>query len=54
MNVELIDYMGSDLRVIDAARVSFDKKSEWEVMKDNDGTVKNVLNNKDHRMSLWL
>lgn len=28
--VELVDHMGSDLTVVDAARVSFDKKSEWE------------------------
>ena len=54
MNVELIDYMGSDLCIIDAARVSFDKKSEWETMKDNDGTVKTVLNNKDARLLKYL
>lgn len=30
MKAELIDYMGSDLRVVDAARVSFNKASEWE------------------------
>jgi thymidylate synthase (FAD) len=28
--VELIDYMGSDLSVVNAARVSFNKESEWE------------------------
>lgn len=54
MNVELIDYMGSDLSVIDAARVSFDKKSEWDTIKDADGTVKNVLNNKDARLLKYL
>mgnify|MGYP000698680118 CR=1 FL=1 len=31
MKVDLIDYMGSDLTVANAARVSFDKQSEWEV-----------------------
>jgi thymidylate synthase (FAD) len=31
MSVELIDYMGSDLSVVDAARVSFHKQSLWEV-----------------------
>lgn len=31
MNVTLIDHMGSDLSVCNAARVSFDKTSEWEV-----------------------
>ena len=31
MQAELIDYMGSDLTVVNAARVSFDKESEWEI-----------------------
>lgn len=30
MKAELIDHMGSDLSVVNAARVSFDKVSEWE------------------------
>ena len=30
MKAELIDAMGSDLTVVNAARVSFDKESEWE------------------------
>lgn len=30
ITVELIDHMGTDLSVVDAARVSFAKKSEWE------------------------
>lgn len=30
MKVELIDHMGSDLSVVNAARVSFSKESEWE------------------------
>lgn len=54
MNVELLDYMGSDLTVVDAARVSFDKKSEWESIKDNDGVTKKVLNNKDARLLKYL
>ena len=29
-NVTLIDHMGSDLSVVNAARVSFDKQSDWE------------------------
>lgn len=29
MKVSLIDYMGSDLSIVNAARVSFNKKSEW-------------------------
>ena len=31
MKVEYIDHMGSDLSVVNAARVSFDKESEWDV-----------------------
>lgn len=30
MNVEYIDHMGSDLAVVDAARVSFAKQSAWD------------------------
>lgn len=41
MNVELIDNMGSDLTVVNAARVSFDKGSEWNFWND-DGVVKNT------------
>lgn len=29
MNVELVDKLGSDLTVVNAARVSFDKQSDW-------------------------
>lgn len=29
MKAELIDHMGSDLSIVNAARVSFDKESEW-------------------------
>lgn len=34
MKVELIDRMGSDLSVVDAARVSFAKKSRWDWIDD--------------------
>ncbi len=30
MKVDLIDVMGDDLRVVNSARVSFDKESDWE------------------------
>lgn len=30
MSVDYVDHMGTDLSVVNAARVSFDKKSEWE------------------------
>ena len=29
MQAEYVDHMGDDLRVVDSARVSFDKKSDW-------------------------
>jgi thymidylate synthase (FAD) len=31
MSVELVDSMGSDLSVVNAARVSFNKESDWEI-----------------------
>lgn len=31
MQVTLVDHMGSDLSVVNAARVSFDKESDWEL-----------------------
>lgn len=34
MHVELLDHMGSDLDVANAARVSFDKESAWELHHD--------------------
>lgn len=34
ITAELLDYMGDDLAVANAARVSFNKESEWEVLCD--------------------
>ncbi len=31
---ELVDYMGTDLTVVNAARVSFNKQSDWEYELD--------------------
>lgn len=36
MKVELIDHMGSDLSVVNAARVSFNKQSDWDYEQDPD------------------
>ena len=36
MKAELIDFMGDDLAVVNAARVSFDKESEWVDATDGD------------------
>lgn len=46
--VELIDHMGDDLRVVNAARVSFDKESDWE------GGIENVLKYSDDRLLRYL
>ena len=56
MNVELIDYMGSDLSVVNAARVSFAKKSELEwVEKENSSTVyEQTLKDKDKKLINYL
>ena len=34
MEVRLVDHMGSDLSVVNAARVSFAKTSEWDSIPD--------------------
>jgi thymidylate synthase (FAD) len=50
-----IDHMGSDLSVVNAARVSFGKQSEWEVDYDNDMfTGQNVLSERDAKLIRYL
>lgn len=49
MKVELIDHMGSDLRVVNAARVSFDKASQMTGLK-----VDKVLSDKDEKLIHYL
>ena len=53
MEVTLIDSMGSDLTVVNAARVSFNKESEWEIITPA-GPVENVLTEKDERLINYL
>lgn len=50
MKVELLDYCGSDLKTVNAARVSFNKKSKWEV-GDNDSYD---LSTKDQKLINYL
>jgi thymidylate synthase (FAD) len=38
MEVGFVDVMGSDLTVVNAARVSFDKASDWEDLSHDDGS----------------
>ena len=57
MKAEYIDHMGSDLTVVNAARVSFDKESEWEY--EIDGTFTSVeitqsLSERDDRLVHYL
>lgn len=48
-HVELITYMGSDLTVVNAARVSYDKESDWEYADDRP-----MLSEKDIRLINYL
>lgn len=55
MKAELIDYMGSDLTVVNAARVSFDKESEWEVVNwDGWFEPTKILSEKDTKLINYL
>jgi len=49
-HVEYVDHMGSDLTVVNAARVSFAKTSEWETTEDG----ARVLSQKDQRLIKYL
>ena len=42
MKVRLVDHMGSDLSVVNAARVSFAKESEWESIPEG-GEIEGLL-----------
>ena len=53
MKVELIEHMGSDLSVTDAARVSFAKKSNWDWVDDAIGGHP-VLSVNDARLIKYL
>jgi len=55
MNVTLIDHMGSDLSVVNAARVSFDKESEWETVDPVNGqAVPAGLSLRDEKLIAYL
>ncbi len=49
-----IDHMGSDLSVVNAARVSFGKKSEWEVDYDKVPCGEERLSDKDAKLIKYL
>lgn len=50
MKAELIDVMGDDLRVVNAARVSFDKESSWVDIGEDEG----ILGDKDQKLLNYL
>lgn len=54
MEVTLLDYMGTDLTVVNAARVSFDKESEFEVVGDTFENHRHVLSEKDAKLIRYL
>lgn len=49
--VEYVDHMGSDLTIVNAARVSFNKESEWEEI-DHEGI--GILSAKDSKLINYL
>ncbi len=53
MNVQLIDHMGSDLSVVNAARVSFDKESSFSGKIDHN-TGKSTIRDKDKKLISYL
>lgn len=61
MNVDYVDHMGTDLTVVNAARVSFDKASDWEKVEtyvdgdlDYPEAVINSLSEKDTKLINYL
>ena len=53
MEVKLIDKMGSDLSVVNAARVSFSKISEWEIIPEA-GPTEGILTLADEKLIKYL
>ena len=53
MQVKLIDKMGSDLSVVNAARVSFNKESEWDSIPEH-GETEGLLKVEDEKLIKYL
>ena len=47
-------HMGDDLDVVDSARVSFGKKSEWDYEESDSYSSKKHLKKKDEKLIRWL
>ena len=54
MKVDYISHMGNDLQVVNAARVSFDKQSEWIVQRPTDFIEQNILRWVDEKLIKYL
>lgn len=56
MEITYVDHMGDDLRVVNAARVSFNKESNWEMLESDDwwGSISKILSEKDQRLITYL
>ena len=56
MRVDLIDHMCSDLTVVNAARVSFNKESNWNYWRDEEDAdlVKSYMKDKDQKLISYL
>jgi len=55
MKVDLVDHMGTDLTVVNAARVSFDKASDWKLDFSKDHKFgDNVLSDADTKLIHYL
>ena len=57
LSVELIDYSGTDLSVVNAARVSFEKESDWEIVIPLPGSGskrEEILSYKDRNLIKYL
>jgi len=53
-HVDLVDYMGSDLSVVNAARVSFNKESSWQSDPNWTGFNKKELSERDSKLIRYL
>ena len=53
--VEYVDHMGNDLTVVNAARVSFNKESDWEGEQNWTGAIKDKkLSERDQKLIKYL
>ena len=52
--VELVDYMGNDLTVVNAARVSFNKESDWDSEPNWNMVRERKLSEKDEKLISYL